>query len=100
MIEKILITSFCVFAIWYTMQPGEIFGFVQDWFAPLTPKLKDPIFDCAACMSPWWGSGVYWLVWGLWLKTACWQEWLLTVICTIGFNAIIINLWPPSPPSK
>lgn len=29
-IEKILITSFCVFAIWYTMQPGEIFGFIQN----------------------------------------------------------------------
>lgn len=95
-IEKILITSFCVFAIWYTMQPGEIFGFVQDLFAPLRQKFKDPLFDCPACMGFWHGSWVYWLIWGLWLKTATWQEWLLTVICTIGFNAIIINFWPPS----
>jgi len=100
MIEKILVTSFCVFAIWYTMQPGEIFGFVQDWFAPMNKKLQDPIYNCPACMGFWHGSGVYWLIWGLWLKSACWQEWLVIVISTIGLNAIIINLWPPSPPAK
>jgi hypothetical protein len=147
MLEKILITSFCVFAIWYTMQPREIFGFIEKWWKQkedalldrgdkrlqtakaidddidatgadmgvsiksamlkkeadrfferqqLLEKISQPLFRCPVCMVPGWGSGVYWLVWGMWQKTACWQEWLLTVICTIGFNAIVINLWPPS----
>lgn len=153
MIEKILITSWCVFAIWYTMQPREAFGFIEKWWKQkedalldqsdgllraarviedeakatdtemaidglsesahlkneadrlfslqqLLEKISQPLFRCPVCMSPWWGSGVYWIVWGLWLKTATWQEWLLTVISTIGFNAIIINLWPPSPSAK
>ncbi len=96
MIEKILITSFCVFAVWYTMQPGEIFGFIQTWFAPLKSKFKDPIYNCPACMGFWWGSGVYWLIWGLWLKSATWQEGLVVAISTIGINAIIMNFFPTS----
>jgi len=151
MIEKILITSFCVFAIWYTMQPMEIFGFIEKWWKKkedalldrsdkllqtarsidddikatgldmgismksatlkreadrfferqqLLEKISQPLFRCPVCMVPLWGSGVYWLVWGAWLKTAYWQDWLLIIICTLGFNAIVVNLWPPSPSAK
>lgn len=153
MIEKILVTSFCVFAIWYTMQPREIFGFIEKWWKQkedalldqsdgllkaakviedeakatdaemaidglsesahlkneadrlfniqqLLEKISQPLFRCPVCMVPGWGSGAYWLVWGIWLKTASWQEWLLIMICTLGFNAVIVNLWPPPPPAK
>lgn len=96
MIEKIVVTSLIVFAIWYTMQPKEIFGFVQHWFAPLNDKLKDPIYNCPACMAFWHGSWVYWLIWGAWLKTASWQEWLVVIVSSIGINAIIMSFWPPS----
>lgn len=94
MLEKILITSFCVFAIWYTMQPGEIFGIVQDWFANLNEKLKQPFFSCYVCMSVWHGSYVYWIIWGVYLKTANWKEWLIVIVAAMGFNAILSQLFP------
>ena|SRR5688572_23467467 len=149
MLEKILITSFCVFAIWYTMQPREIFGFIERWWEQkedtlldqsdgllktvkavedeaeatgievsvdvlselsflkneadrlfdrqqLLEKISQPLFRCPVCMCPWWGSGAYWLIWGAWLRTGTWQEWIVVVISTLGLNAIIVNFWPPS----
>lgn len=94
MIEKIFIVAFIVLAIWYTMQPKEIFGRLGQWLKNHLPeKLHDPIFSCPACMCFWHGTYVYWAIWGWWLKTALWQEWAVVVIAGIGINAIASNLF-------
>lgn len=96
MIEKIIITGLLVLSIWYSMQEGEIFGFVTVWGEKHIPeKLQQPIFACNVCMSVWYGSAIYWLfVWtGFWIHTN-WQEWVITVLGAMGFNAMINKLAP------
>lgn len=94
MVEKIFIVALIVRAIHYTMQEGEIFGFVQTWFAHMSEKLKQPFFDCAVCMTVWHGTYIYWLIWGFWLNTGMWQEWLVVIIAAMGLNAIINQMMP------
>lgn len=94
MLEKIFIISVLVFAINYTMKEGEIFGIVNRWFANLNERLKSPLIECPVCQAPWYGSVLYWLIWGLWLRVATWQEWLIVVIAAMGLNAILVQLFP------
>lgn len=90
MIEKIVIISLVVFAIWYTMQEGEIFGTLGKWFYNNLPKkIHNPIFDCSVCMAPWYGSLIYWTVMPGTLK-----EWPIVVISSMGLNVVITRLWP------
>jgi hypothetical protein len=95
MIEKILIISLLVLSIHYTYQPGEIFARLGSWFERNLPyQIHQPVFDCNICMCPWYGSVIYWAVWGLWLHTGTWQEWVIVIIGAMGIN-IIINKWAP-----
>lgn len=85
MLEPIIIIALLVLAIWYTMQEGEIFGFMQaysNW------KIAPALFDCNVCMSPWWGSLLYVLIYGI-----NWQ-WPVVVIAAMGLNAAINKLSP------
>jgi hypothetical protein len=96
MIEQILIISFWVFAIHYTMQHGEIFGWIGDWFSEVLPeKLHNPVFDCEVCMCPWYGSFLYIIMW-----KPTWHEFgiaLIVVIAATGLNAILTKLFPKDP---
>ena len=90
MIEKIFIISFLVFAIHYTLQPGEIFGRLGDWFYKHLPSwTHQPLYDCPVCMVFWHGTAIYWLVWA-----TGWKEWLVVVIAAMGLNAIIVKVFP------
>lgn len=90
MIEKIVIISFIVMAIWATMWEGAIFEFVRIWGDKhLGEKPRKPIYDCPICMTPWYGSIVYWIMWGNGVK-----EWLIVIIAAMGMNAILIKLFP------
>lgn len=88
MLEQSFIIAFLVLAIWYTFQEGEIFGFVQQWESKLG-KLFDPLFGCNVCQTPYYGSILYWLIYG-----TSWQNWLIVVICAMGINAMINKLSP------
>lgn len=85
MLEPTIIISLLVLAIWYTFQEGEIFGFVQRWSYI---KAAPAIFECNVCMTPWWGSLLYVLIYG-----ANWQ-WPVVVIAAMGVNAAINKLSP------
>lgn len=89
MIEKIFISSFIVFAIWYSMQEGEIFGGLGRWFEKVLPEvLHKPVFDCPVCMGFWYSLPLFVFLWGLgWLS-------ILLSIAVVGLNAIITKLWP------
>lgn len=79
MVEKIVITSLSVIAIWATMLYGMIFGFIGDLGQKLPVWLQKPIYDCPICMCFWYGSAIYWMVWGVSIS-----EWLLVVISSMG----------------
>lgn len=90
--NTVLIIALIVQAIWYTMQDGEIFGKLGNWLhANLPKKLHSPVFDCPVCMTPWYGTILYWswpgspYVWG----------WLVTVLAAMGLQVVIGKLSPP-----
>lgn len=60
MIEKILLSCLAVFAVWFTMQDGEIFDrlgrFLDRW---LPEKMKSAVFECPICMFPYYGLPFY-----------------------------------------
>lgn len=87
MLEESFIIALLVLAIWYTYQEGEIFGFVQKWEGSLG-KLFEPLFGCNVCMTPWYGSIIYVILWGV-----NWQ-WPVVVISAMGINAAINKLSP------
>lgn len=85
MLEHALIISLLVLAIWYTFQEGEIFGAVHRW----EDKVWFPAaFGCNVCMSPYYGSALYVLIYGI-----NWQ-WPVVVITAMGINAAINKLSP------
>lgn len=89
MLEKIIIVSFCVIAIWATLLYGMIFGFIGTWAQKLKKNgkpnipawLQKPLFDCVICMTMYYGSALYWIYWGESVK-----EWVIVVIAAMGIT--------------
>lgn len=96
MIEKIIIASLETFAVWYTLQEGQIFGAFGAWLKKVLPEeVHNPVFDCPICMGFWYGGTIgYWLTYN-----GNWKEWLIVAIGTIGLNVILSKLFP-IPPEK
>lgn len=85
MLEHSFIIALIVLSIWYTMQEGEIFGFMQrfnNW------KIAPALFDCPICMSPYYGSLLYILIYGINIQLP------IVVLCAMGINAAINKLSP------
>jgi hypothetical protein len=89
-------------AIWATMWEGAIFEFVRLWaekrikkpgkrkYEPRIPeKWRKPVYDCPICMCYWYGTALYWIIWGVSIK-----EYLIVVIAAMGLNAVLIKLMP------
>lgn len=89
-LQKAFVISMLVFAIWYTMLPGEIFGIVNTWFSNLNEKLKQPFYACPVCMVPWHGTYIYWLI--PWHHH--WIEWIIAVLVAMGINVITTRMFP------
>lgn len=89
--EFAAIIALSVFAIYYTMQPGEIFGKLGDWFSKHLPSaIHSPVFDCPVCMTPWYGSLLYALMIGF----HDFWSWFMAVIPAMGLNAVLVKLFP------
>lgn len=74
--------------IWYSMQDGEIFGFIGNFLQEKLPtKLHNPIFDCPVCMTPWYGTIIYWIIWHNNIK-----EWIIVVLIAAGINILASKL--------
>lgn len=83
MIGTAFTISLLVLSIHYTMQEGEIFGGLGKFFENHLPyQIHPPLFDCNVCMTPWYGSIIYVLVWGV-----NWQ-WPIVVIAAMGLNIL------------
>lgn len=85
----IIIIFFIVLAIWYTMQPKEIFEQLGYFLKLILPKkLWPPVFECNVCMTPWYGSIVYWIL--PWERSFIW--WLPVVIAAMGLQVVLNKL--------
>lgn len=88
MIEKVIICSLIVTAIYSVMQPDMIFEKVAYWFEDHLPAaLHKPVFDCLTCMGGIWGFVVYWIAFH-----GSVGEWIAVNISVIGLNAIIARI--------
>lgn len=97
MLEQSLIIALLVLSIWYTMQEGEIFGRGSSWIAGILPaKVHPAVFECNVCMTPWYGSVLYWLM--PWTKLGMPEStvlfWPIVIIVGMAIN-IVINKWTP-----
>lgn len=92
--EALIIFAF-VLCIWYTMQEGEIFSIVGDLFSRRVPaKIHPAVFECNVCMTPWYGSALYWLVpWHLLaLPEAELVRWPIVVFSAMAMQIVINKL--------
>lgn len=89
MIQQAIIIALLVLSIWYTYQEGEIFERVGRWLDRTLPESIHPaVFSCNVCMSPWYGSILYVIIWGVnW-------NWPVVVIAAMGINAALNKLSP------
>lgn len=78
-------------AIWATMWEDAIFEFVRKSFEreSISDRLKKPIYDCPICMTMWYGSALYWLIWGNSVS-----EWLIVTVAAMGLNTVFVKLFP------
>lgn len=91
MVDKVFLISMIIFAIWYSLQPDEIFGGIGDWLAKHLPeKLHNPFFECVVCMAGIYGCALYWVIFHNSVK-----EWIVVNMSCIGFNAVLSKLFPP-----
>lgn len=61
-------------------------GMINQWVKKvIEPEgmLYKPVYGCPICMCPYWGTGLYWLIYGY-----SWQDWLLTVFTAAGFSVL------------
>lgn len=96
MLNQSVIIALLVLSIWYTMQDGEIFGVLGNWFEHNLPgNIHPAVFECNVCMSPWYGSLLYWLLpWdklGLHYEANVWR-WIPCIIVAMGINIVINKL--------
>jgi hypothetical protein len=90
MLEKSVIITLIVYAIYASMWGGMIFSFISRWLSTfLHPTIQKPLYSCPACMAIWYGTAIYWIVWA-----NSWQEWAICVLCAMGQSAIIISFLP------
>lgn len=110
---QIIIISLLVFAIHYTMLPGEIFGFIDTRYERLAERaanknrmrlynflcrIKEPLIACPVCMAPWYGTALYWLIpWPrIGLPAHDLVDWAIIIIAALGLNSIIVRTFKDS----
>lgn len=86
---QIFIVSTIVFALWYSFKDGEIFGAFQK---VNLRKFANPLRDCPVCMTPWYGTLIYFLYTDPGL--AHFRDLVFTIIPAMGVNVILIMFFP------
>lgn len=63
---------------------GMIFAGIKKVIKPES-WLSKPLYGCPICMTPYYGSLIYWLFIG-----TSWQLWLLTVGMAAGMSVLVV----------
>lgn len=86
MIINAITISLIVLFIHATSWTGHIFEGIKKVIKP-EGKLYKPIYGCPICMTPWWGSAIYWLLYGFGIT-----DWLVTIFTAAGFSVLWVLL--------
>lgn len=76
--------SMIVLFLHATSWEGHIFEGIKK-IVPPKGKWYKALYGCPICMTPWWGSLVYFLFFFV-----TWQHWLVTVGAAAGINVISV----------
>jgi hypothetical protein len=85
MLSNALIIALIVVLIHTIFKPGMVLGKLGKAMYGLPTMLKKPLFHCVVCMTPWYGSLIYLLLYN-WTSFV---QYLATIIVAAGINAII-----------
>lgn len=90
--ENALIIALIILFLHATTWDGHIFEGIRKYISE-DSKISKPIYNCPICMTPWWGTVIYWLFFaGSYKVWSTWQDWLLTVGAASGFGVISVIL--------
>jgi hypothetical protein len=90
LINQTIIITLIVWLIYACFWNKMIFGFIGNWLKSNTPEIiQKPLATCPMCMSIWWGSVAYWLIYHNSIK-----ENLIVVFASGGLSAIIVYCFP------
>jgi hypothetical protein len=90
MLERAIIISLQITAIYVLFQQGSLFGGMRIWIANLLDKhfdkiksiyIQKPLWDCLCCMSSFWTI------------VLTWSFDIRLLLCVCGVNCIIYNLF-------
>jgi hypothetical protein len=88
MVEHALVISLTVLFIYMCCTEGMIFHFVYKWFKTWLPEpLWKPVFSCPICMTPYYGTIVYLILY----KTGV-VDWIFTIFTAAGMNCVFVFL--------
>ncbi len=88
-IQRAFIVACIIMAIWKCFQPQMIFGFVGDWLERKGLPLfyRYPICECNVCMTPWWGTAIYWIIWHQLIT-----EYVVVILVAMGIGTIFSKM--------
>lgn len=84
MLEKAVIVSLITLTIYGVFMDGMVFSCFRKLLLKLPKTIHKPVFDCPFCMTPYWGSTVYFGLIGGDVK-----EWVIVILAASGLNFII-----------
>lgn len=84
MIENSLIISLIILFLHATTWDGHIFAGIRKYIDE-DSAISKPIYNCPICMTPWWGTLIYWIFYQNSIA-----DWLLTVGAAAGFSVISV----------
>ena len=88
MIAHALVISLTVLFIYKTFTEGMIFHFVYKWFKTwLYKPLWKPIFSCPICMTPYYGTVMYFILYNISVL-----DWIFTIFTAAGMNCVFVFL--------
>jgi len=82
MVINALIISLIVLFIHATTWDGHIFAGIKKLIKP-EGKLYKPVYGCPICMTPYYGTAIYWLIYGFGIA-----DWTVTVGAAAGFSVL------------
>lgn len=68
-----------------TTWDGGIFAFIRNIIDEKS-KISKPIYSCPICMTPWWGTLFYIIIW----QWNGWREWIVVIGCASGINVFSV----------
>lgn len=81
-----LIISLIVLFIHACTWEGMIFAKIKKFIKP-EGMLYKPIYGCPICMTPYWGTAIYWLFFNNSI-----QDWILTIGAAAGLSVLYVLL--------